>query len=491
MTMQLTHKAWQSTTVLRVASLDAALASAIDLPGYATLRLYRSGAEERVRAIAYDGTTVYIERTAASPQEWPVDTFVEVVETFAGAVPGEAQDVSFFANAVFSDPLSLTYPSPNAPLIALEPSGVAPGDYGGMVVDQFGRITYVDPDWPANALPVFDPAGQLPNGGAGVASLVTYTPQPDAPIVTANNVQQAIEQLEVFLEATSNAIAINVNSVTAGDGIVLTGTSADPVISLEQTGVPTGTYAGFEIDEYGRVLSYTPAPLDGTNVVGADPITSIYNVSTGAFTVGIEEATFSALGAVKLVNPSDILNNTPTNISPFAVLTYQGGVDLIDTTLKARVLASDLADAGELTADDKIAVYDVTTGKFGSATLSDIVNAAINGSTTNGSGLGALFPWGFISDGVPPVVRAGVGVASVTGGNGQYRVTLETARADSRYHVSVTPTTSSAPSLYDPGGEIPTTAIQGGGAPYVKIQSPTVFDVYLPVAGNFSFAVFG
>lgn len=41
-------------------------------------------------------------------------------------------------------------------VISLEQTGVAPGQYGGMEVDDCGRVTVVDASFPANALPVFD-----------------------------------------------------------------------------------------------------------------------------------------------------------------------------------------------------------------------------------------------------------------------------------------------------------------------------------------------
>lgn len=148
-----------------------------DLPDGATVQLVlRDGvATETVTVTAVNGETLTVERgspAAAFPKgaciqfEWTIEN-IRTVANESCPVPdpgddtmtgGTGDDSTAPKSAVLEvgKGLVLETDEEGRIVLSLASTGVAPGDYGGLQVDECGRVTVVDAQFPANAVPVFD-----------------------------------------------------------------------------------------------------------------------------------------------------------------------------------------------------------------------------------------------------------------------------------------------------------------------------------------------
>lgn len=332
-------------------------------PSHVFLQVYTAGASEIILADACDGAKVHITRgmDGTKSRTWDDGACVCVVRIVDGAVPGAGWETEPFCDC--PDPwdqlqaqggITFDKSNPDSPVLSLTPTGVAAGNYGGATVNTTGQFTFIPPGWPASALPVFDPctcAGQGGGGGQQVqAADVTFTPQGAPGIITSTNVQGALYQAEDAIAALQIQ-GTGVQSITPGTGLNNTGTNANPVLNLTNTGIAAGTYAGFTVDAQGRITAYTPVAADDVKVTVNAPLTVAYDGATKTYDLDIEDATTTERGVVQLVSAGAILGQTTTPADNGKVVTLEGAENLINVKAKTINANTALAGGGQLIAD--------------------------------------------------------------------------------------------------------------------------------------------
>jgi len=339
----------------------ADLCDQLAAPSHVFLQLYTAQASEIVVATSCDGVDVVVTRAMDGTQarSWPDETCVCVIRIVDGPVPQEMCDCescpSPWDQLTATDGLYLNKADPDSPIVGMSTTGVTPGQYGGAEVNDRGQFTNIPPGWPASALPTFDPCACDGGGGGGApgqvdAADVIYTPQGAPGIITANNVQVAFEQLEDAVGVLQGQ-GIGVNSLTATNGVQNTGTGANPVIELTNTGVTPGTYDGFTVDSQGRVTGYAAPTNAHTVVAGTDPVTVTFNSPTKTYTVDVKPATTTAEGVVQKISPGDVLAGSVPAAEEENVLTYEGGKNLLIEQAKTVTAGDALTGGGQLTGD--------------------------------------------------------------------------------------------------------------------------------------------
>lgn len=324
-------------------------------------------------------------------------------------------------------------------------TGVVPGNYGGAEVNAAGQFTYIPPSWPASALPVFPLVGGAGGGGtATTASAVSYVPRPGAVYVLATNVQAALDQVDAAL-VTVEDIARNSGVMTlalaASSGLALTGTTTNPVLSLAPTGISAGTYAGFRLNSYGQVISYTapaPTPLVFT---GGNAVT-ISQPTTNTWVFDADAASFSAPGVVQLVNPADTISNSVPPSSAGFALTWDGlqnwflgnnvvlGGQGIAVSGAARTVALAVNTLTTVTTVDETATVPV----FNTATAAHVKMAVPDARRLlRGSIAAGLWTIG------TGTLASGLNIQSTTGSAGSVTVTMAVAHTSTAYGVCVAP----------------------------------------------------
>lgn len=331
MGMILTHSITADATKVRVTSLDPTICSALDGAHHARLEIYTAVGKEIVVATACSGTELTVARGYGETEarDWPSCACVKLLEIvdqpLCEAEQGEC--CACFDGVTVGTGLVVTRPDPCALHFDLKPTGVAAGMYCGMTVNEFGQITSLDPNFPASCLPVFNPCGPCDEGGSGGGSVdaseVTYAPAAAAPFALGPTVQDAIRQVEAAVAAIPPASGIE--TAVAGDGVVIGGTSTDITVSLAASGISPGTYAGFTVDQYGRVTGYTAGGGGGgtvtlPNFADTAPINISYNAGTNTYTWTIDDAGIGAKGVVSLANPTQVTAGTAANDD---VISYQ------------------------------------------------------------------------------------------------------------------------------------------------------------------------
>jgi hypothetical protein len=330
----LVHAVASDARTLTVVSLPPAFVTMMDAPGHAFAEIYTSGRREIVLISRVSGTLLTVQRgmrgTSAMP--WPAGACICGVEYVAGACPPDGAEnpcLDLWAALTVGESLQF---DPDLPRLDLRPTGVTPGEYGGAVVNQFGQFTYIPDNWPASALPVFDPCGCLdsilPPPSPTTAADVSYVPVTFAPIVTGTNVQVAIEQLEAALHALGGSLSggFGVLSVSSTAPITVSGAPANPVVGHAPSGLAPGVYDGFTVDAWGHITAYTaPTPLS-VAVNGIAPVVATFNPvpsPLGTYDISVNPASYTAPGVVQLVNPADIPSSVPPSAGGHAV-TWDG-----------------------------------------------------------------------------------------------------------------------------------------------------------------------
>jgi hypothetical protein len=344
MGMILTHAITSDATRVRVTSLDPLICPALDGAHHARLEIYTAAGKEVVVATECNGTELTVARgySETEARDWPACACVKLLEIVDQPLceSEEGGCCECFDGVTVGTGLVVTRPDPCALHFELAPTGVAAGAYCGMTVNAFGQITSLDPNFPASCLPVFNPCGPCDEGGTGGgatdASQITYTAIAGAPFALGPSVQDAIRQLEVGLAAIPPPSGVE--TATAGDGIVIGGTSTDITVSLSPSGVSPGTYAGFTVDQYGRVTNYVAVGGGGgtvtlPNYADTAPINISYNAGTNTYTWSIDDASIGTKGVVQLANPTQVTAGTAAADD---VITYQS-LALIKSSLQTEI----------------------------------------------------------------------------------------------------------------------------------------------------------
>ena len=352
---------------LQITTGYADLCDQLSQPSHVFLQIYAAGASEIVLADAcrvVNGRQV-IHTTrgmdGTKPRTWPDGACVCVVRIVPGAVPGAGWETEPFCDC--PDPweqlqvangLTFDKTDPDSPVLSITDTGVVAGDYGGAAVNSRGQFTYIPPGWPASALPVFDPCACAgAGGGAGqqvAASDVSYDPQLAHGILTSHNVQGALQQAEDAIVALQ-VQGTGVNSITVGAGLQNTGTNANPVLSLTNTGITPGTYSGLTVDAQGRVTGYTPVAADDVHVTVNAPLTVNFDGATKTYDLNIEDATATERGVVTIISPGVVLAGNVPPAEQEKVLTYEGGLNLLNEQAKTIVAGEVLSGGGQLVSD--------------------------------------------------------------------------------------------------------------------------------------------
>lgn len=330
----LVHAVPSDATTLTVVGLPPAFITMMNTPGHAFAEIYTAGRREVVLVSQASAGLLTVQRgmrgTSALP--WPAGACICGVEFIEGPCPpdGSANPCLDLWAALTVDE-SLLFDA-DLPRLGLRPTGVVPGNYGGAVVNQFGQFVSIPDNWPASALPIFDPCGCLDQiitpGPPATAADVSYVPVTFAPIVTGTNVQVAIEQLEAALHALGGSLSggFGVLSIATNAPIVQSGPPASPTIGHALSGLAPGVYDGFTVDQWGHVVAYTPPAPISVAVNGIAPVVAAFNpipAPLGTYDVSVNPATYTSPGVVQLVNPADI----PSSVPPSAgghVITWDG-----------------------------------------------------------------------------------------------------------------------------------------------------------------------
>lgn len=289
---------------------------------HVVLEVYTASGSETVVAYGCDGGAVRVTRANGGTTQlsWPVGACVRTVQIIEGALCGteaptdECCSVSTVWGGLTVCPeLELDLSIPSAPRLCLKPSGVVAGDRcgGRLRVDAYGRITSMSADFPQACLPVFDPCACGGSGGSGSGTVsagdVLFMGGGGC-LLTSGTVQQALLELEGYV-CSIGAASGGVSSVTAGDGIALTGGPSNPIVNLLGVGT-AGTYAGFQVNEFGQITGYMAPPASGLALGATLPMHVAQDLS-GTYVITVDAASETAPGVVQLASTGDFVSNVP------------------------------------------------------------------------------------------------------------------------------------------------------------------------------------
>ena len=278
------------------------------------------------------------------------------------------------------DGLEIDRTDPRAPVLKLKATGVASGSYGGAEVNEYGQFISVPPGWPASALPLFDPCACDNGGGGGgggdvAAGDVSYSP---CGFVGGTNVQDALCQLEQW--ATGLSFEAGVLDVTAGDGIVVTGPTAHPVVALQPTGIAPGTYAGFDVNEFGQITNFTSVAVDHPSHTAVAPLHVTYDAATNTWTHTVDWADENQPGVVQFVSVADIINNSVPPAQDEWAISHRGAYELVQREINALGIAQfdisalPAATPSTVSTTDLLAIYNGSTNQHESISISTLAD---------------------------------------------------------------------------------------------------------------------
>lgn len=164
---------WKAKTTCPVFPTDVVIKIAPDLPAAATtpaLQLVLHDGVNSEIVTLMGGASGYATVTRGSPRhtfpkgaclqfEWtPANVTAAATPVDCPACPEDTTPGGLDACTVLEPGKGLVLRTNEAGkvIVELAPTGVTPGDYGGLTVDDCGRITGVDVQFPASAIPVFD-----------------------------------------------------------------------------------------------------------------------------------------------------------------------------------------------------------------------------------------------------------------------------------------------------------------------------------------------
>lgn len=310
-----------TSTGMRVTGTPAELAQlCLDLtaPAHFSGTIYTAGGSEAILVTACNPdpggfTLLTIQRAFGSSvaRSWPAGACIKLDTRVDGAV---CPDVGSGGGAASACPsiydqltvgkgLRINRDDPANPFLELAPTGVvASSNVGGATINACGQIVSYPPNWPASALPVFNPCCDPGGAGPGAVAAAEVSFSPSGAIITATNTQDAVDQLESHV----NGLTFNsgVLALTAGHCIAIGGTTANPVVGVTPSGIAPGVYAGFSVDLCGRITSYTAPAGVNTVVAGNSPIS--VSVAGLTYTVSIAQAGVGQEGTVQLASTANI-----------------------------------------------------------------------------------------------------------------------------------------------------------------------------------------
>lgn len=416
-------------TAITLANIDPTICPVLTAGGHALLTIYTAAGTERVIATKCAGSTLTVVR-ADNAHRWPASACVKLDDLVTDPLPDDGCcDENTLAGLTFGPEFEVTRNGCTM-TVRLKATGVVAGDFCGYQVNEFGQVLDIPENWPAACLPVFNPCGPCDDTGTGAgateAYAVGYSPQAGARVALGGNVQQVIEQIEDAVVLLQDDLATSVEQVMEGTGISITGLTDYPTVSLAATGVAAGTYVGFEVDQYGRVVSYTdPGAAEQTRVVGdagAISVTADLSGPAPVYTVKAADAGTAQKGVVEITDIAEIQSNSVTDDS--TVPNYGGVKAHVTREIGAR-LPPGLQELATIDSGDWVVVYHTGDGKLYQ------VSPATLAKNSN--------PVGGIYDALSGTISASKGVAGVTHtAVGVFRVSFQLGMGSVDYHVAPT-----------------------------------------------------
>lgn len=325
----LAQAATASDGTLRLQGSTADLCAALAAPAHAFATVYTLNRSEvvLVTSCGPDGV-LNVSRGAdnSTARAWPANACIKITEVLPGAVCDDEapEDPCGPFDPVAAIPLGkgLRWDLTDAanPKLALAPTGVVPTNISCGEINECGQIVSIPANWPASCLTPFDPCCDSSESGGGLdACSVSYVTGSGSGVVTATNVCEALDQLSDAVGGLSSGVS-GVTQVTAGSCIQVSGTAAAPVVSVAPSGIVPGTYAGFQINECGQVVSYSPETGSVLQINGTNPI--VVTFASGAYAVSVLTAGVGQLGVVELADPAEAANSTP-DVGDDHVITWE------------------------------------------------------------------------------------------------------------------------------------------------------------------------
>ena len=271
--------------------------------------------------------------------------------------------------------LAIDRTDPANPVLDVSRTNVA-GTYGGARVDEYGRFTFIPPGWPASALPLYDPCacGDAAGGGGSSVTTATEVQYTNCGFTTADNVQDALCQLEQW--ASGLAFDAGVLKVSVGDGLIDTGTLSHPVISLKPTGITPGTYAGFEVNQFGQITGYSAQAVDHPGHAAALPLQVEYDPGSNTWNHSVQWANYQRPGVVQLVDFADVTANTVSSTQeewPVSYETVKWMIQNIDAPDIKEFAIKPLPTAS-VSVDDFLAIHENDSDSLRKIQVGDIVS---------------------------------------------------------------------------------------------------------------------
>lgn len=206
------------------------------------------------------------------------------------------------------------------PTIRLRTTGVTPVANACIRVNECGLVEWVSPNFPWDCMPVYEPCspcascGGTSSSGATSATNVSYNGGGNE-FAVGPDVGSALTQLDIAVQSLASNQGIM--SLAPGDGIDISGSVANPTISLVPVITPDD-YNGFTVNRFGQITAFDPAGLP--QHIPQAPISINYNPATNEYTHSVATASETARGVVQLVSSSDVQNDTvPASADLFAV----------------------------------------------------------------------------------------------------------------------------------------------------------------------------
>lgn len=399
--MKLKYPLPAGATMLDIEGDASPVCSEIAAGNHVFLSIYANGKNETVVATACAGAKLTVQRgmDGTDTQSFPYGACVGIVRVGEGSLSEAEADgcCQCLAGISVSAVFDISRPDACSLVLSLRPTGVTAGEYCGMRVNEFGQIVEIPQNWPHSCLPIFNPCGpcdQGTDGGTGSTSAfdITYTPPIGSCVATTGSVQEALEQIDHALCTLQN-LSTGVLVVSAGAGILVGGTAANPVVALKPTGISVGTYDGFDINEFGQVVGYAaPTPPPDVVVAGSAPISVAFNVPSKTYTVSVAAATTAAPGVVQLAGLAEAQAWTPTSTNGIGgrAVTLEVVYQMIQQSVVAPTAFSigALPVAGSIAPGDFLAIFDGADRRIArDDTILSLAGAWARGRWLSGTGL--------------------------------------------------------------------------------------------------------
>jgi hypothetical protein len=297
-------------------------------PSHMFATIYTASRNEVVVITDCDGDEFIVQRgvDGTSAQAWPINACLRITDVVDCTVCEDLEDTGcakWWEAITVGKGLRIDMTNPDAPILEVAATGVSVGSMCGAEINDCGQFTFVPENWPASCLPTFNPCCDNTTSGGGTtgdACDIAYTPRPLTTIIQSSNVCGALEDLEDAIINASGGSG-GVEELTAGDCIAISGSTTNPVISVADSGITPGDYAGFTVNACGMITAYTPVPPVELSIVGLGSINATYNVTGEQWEVSIQEATTEVCGCVIVADEAEAANATP-NLTGSEVITW-------------------------------------------------------------------------------------------------------------------------------------------------------------------------